>query len=225
MSKVIDLTGQKFGKLTVLNNYMQNDKRKTYWLCECECGNKKYIYRHSLISGRTTSCGCNIIKHNKYETRLYHIWGNMKYRCNTPTCDAYMNYGGKGIKVYNEWNDDFVNFYNWAVSNGYNENLTIDRIDSNKNYCPENCRWVTKSQNTSYSNKSSQHRKANKGKYYGINPEGDYIEFENANKFAKDYNLNSKLIRDMANKRKYKNSLYRGWRFGFVVDLKEGDKE
>ena len=142
-----DLINKKFGKLLVKDKCIIKQNR-TYWLCECECGSNIYVYRGHLLNEHTKSCGCLQIKHNKYKTRIYHIWGNMKYRCNTPSCSAYHNYGGKGVKVCDEWNNvenGFINFYNWAMDNGYKDNLTIDRIDSNGNYEPNNCRWVTKS--------------------------------------------------------------------------------
>jgi len=147
----------------------------------------------------------------------------MKYRCNTPSCSAYHNYGGKGVKVCDEWNNvenGFINFYNWAMDNGYKDNLTIDRIDSNGNYEPNNCRWVTKSKNTAYGNIKTVRRKANNGTYYGISPTNEYYKFDNASDFARQHNLNDSLLRDMANKIKYKNSKYKGWIFGFVKDLK-----
>lgn len=210
-----DLVGKRFGKLIVKNDYIKTKSNKAKWLCKCDCGNEKYILRHDLISGSTKSCGC--IKSsigNLSNTRIYQIWANIKYRCFNSNCSAYKDYGGKGITICDEWLD-FMNFYNWAINNGYSDNLTIDRIDVNGNYEPDNCRWVTKSENTAYANKTNHRRKA-KYWYYGISPNGEYFEFDNASQFAKEHNLNDKLIRAMANGEKYKNSKYKGWKFGFT---------
>lgn len=210
-----DLVGKNIGKLTVLDEYIKKNG-KTCWLCQCDCGNKKYIYRDYLKKG-AQSCGCVIKTHELTNSSLYSIWGNMKYRCNTSTCNAYDNYGGKGVKVCDDWNNNFLLFYNWAIANGYKEGLTIDRIDSDGNYEPDNCQWLTLSENVAKANKK-QHRRANKGKYYGIAPNGKYEEFENATEFARNHNLNSGLIRQAANGYKYKNSDYQGWKFGFVSE-------
>lgn len=177
-----------------------------------------YIYRNNLIGEKVKSCGCITKRHEMAETKLYSVWANMKYRCNTPSCHAYHNYGGKGVKVCEEWNDDFLSFYKWAIENGYKEGLTIDRIDSNGDYEPSNCRWVTLGENVSKSNKSPR-RKADKGTYFGISPNNEYVEFENANKFAKENNLNAGVVRAVARGEKYKNSTYKGWRFGYVSDI------
>ena len=155
-------------------------------------------------------------KHGKSNIRLYGIWGNMLYRCNTKTCDSYGIYGGKGINVCNEW-FDFERFYQWSILNGYKDNLTIDRIDSNKNYEPQNCQWITKSENTIKANKTKQHRRANNGTYYGISPDGYYYEFENANVFAKQHDLNSNVVRAVANKIENRTH-HKKWKFGFVCD-------
>jgi hypothetical protein len=155
-----------------------------------------------------------IITHGKNQSRIYKIWINMRYRCNTQTAKAYRNYGGRGIKVCKEWSD-FNVFLEWAESNGYNDNLTIDRIDNNKDYCPSNCQWITKSENTSKANKGKNKRKANKGIYYGVSPEGEYFEFDNANEFSKKYGLIANCVRQVANGTKKTHKL---WRFGFVID-------
>lgn len=141
----------------------------------------------------------------------------MRYRCNTITANSYKNYGGRGIKVCDKW-DDFNNFLEWACSTGYADNLTLDRINNDKGYNPDNCQWITKSENTAKANKGKVKRKADKGTYYGISPSSEYFEFDNASRFARDYDLNANLLRAMANGTKYYTKLYKGWKFGFVID-------
>lgn len=150
-----DLTGKRYGKLTVIK-FSHKKAGKYYWLCQCDCGKIKAIVSCSLKSGNTKSCGCEMNKHStigertkthgQSHTRLHNIWLDIKKRCNSVTNQAYERYGGRGIQVCKEWMEDYMNFYNWAVSHGYNENLSIDRIDNNGNYEPNNCRWTTKKQ-------------------------------------------------------------------------------
>ena len=162
-----DISGERFGRLVALHESPNNVRGKhTYWICKCDCGKTKSIDLNHLRRGLTRSCGClsrevtrarckamvedgkmcQHITHGLCGTPLYRTWTNMKTRCYNRNNRAYKWYGEKGVTICDEWLNDFSAFHRWALANGYSPDLTIDRIDPAKGYCPENCRWITLSE-------------------------------------------------------------------------------
>lgn len=161
MGRLIDLTGKRFGRLTVIER-AGSSKNESLWLCHCDCGNDIVTWSSSLRRGLTRSCGCiasermteihrkngDHIIEGSDRSNLYWTWRGMIRRCYDPRIDNYRYYGAKGISVCAEWRSSFQAFKDWALAHGYLEGLTIDRIDHTGDYCPGNCQWLTRSDNS-----------------------------------------------------------------------------
>ncbi len=176
-----DLSGSRFGMLLVSKDAGNDAYGNSMWLCQCDCGNTKVIRGSKLKSGDAKSCWCaqhifteerckNIsrskIKHGLSGDRLYYIYDNMMKRCYSETSEKYPLYGGRGITVCEEWRNNRNAFFEWALLNGYDADLTIDRIDVNGNYCPENCRWSTQKEQAN--NMTNNHFLSHQGETHSI---------------------------------------------------------
>ncbi len=189
--KRVDHSGKRFGKLLVIEKLQQRPYEKARYRCKCDCGNETIVTGSNLVTGCVCSCGCVIKKHGlSHKERLYNIWVGMKQRCRDVNSPDYERYGGRGIAVCNEWKDDYLKFREWAMSNGYKDTLTIDRIDNDGNYCPDNCRWITV---------ATQNNNTSQNTYITHNN-----KTRNLSEWAKILGINYKTLR---------SRLYRGWSF------------
>lgn len=197
----LNLTGKRFGRLVVLKDTGKREKSQKVWMCKCDCGNTKEVITSYLTSGDTKSCGCyrkecelkNLGEfwgkpktHGLSKTRVYRIWIDMNARCEKKNNKAYKHYGERGIKVCKEWKENFLSFYNWAIKNGYKDELSIDRINVNGNYEPNNCRWADA--------KTQGNNKRNTRKIKIFN------EVKTAYDFEKQYGIKAYLLLDRYDK-------------------------
>lgn len=196
-----------------------NNRMKAEVVCVL-CGKRSIVRADSLLHSKYNSCKCCMRKANgESGSKLYSVYHNIKYRCYNTSAHEFNNYGGRGIKMCDDWirSDGYIAFSKWAIAAGYKDGLTIDRIDVNGDYSPDNCRWITLSENVSFSNTDNrvQHRKANGGTYYIMSDDGSITTFENASKFAKDMGWNANKLRNAARK----NKTYKGYTVGYIKDL------
>ncbi len=150
MAPKSNLIGIRYGRLLVIEECIERKNGHVVWVCKCNCKNKTIckVTTSNLKSKHSTSCGCkrleSVSSHKLSNHKLYSIWRGMKQRCYNKKHTRYVDWGGRGIIVCKEWKNNFLSFYNWAISNGYGKNLTIDRENNDGNYNPKNCRWITK---------------------------------------------------------------------------------
>lgn len=195
-----DLTGKKFARLTVISRAddltTSKGKRVIRWNCKCDCGNMAVVYGAKLRSGHTKSCGCYMREqskkanktHGMADTKIYYEWGAMRERCSKPSNMAYSNYGGRGIKVCQEWENDFSAYYNYVSKLPHfgEEGYSLDRIDNDKGYEPGNVRWATRKEQAN--NRRTNHLLTYNGETHTIT------------EWAEKYNLSQSLVNDRLNR-------------------------
>lgn len=210
-----DVVGQRFGCFVVTDQYRVEKHKygtRTYWLCRCDCGNEEYILRDSLFRNKHSYCeACKPTPIHKQH--LYHILYGMKERCYNSNNPRYEHYGGKGIVICDEWNNSYDAFKKWAYEHGYRENagLSIDRIDKNGNYCPENCEWVTIGENARRGNLNMVKNHSKLRDIYAISPDGNRINISNIAQFVRDAGLKKSRVHAILHGRCPND--YDGWVF------------
>lgn len=214
-----DIVGKRFGSLVVLDEYQRRyvDDRgstKISWKCKCDCGNEMFVDRGALFKRKVNycpKCRPSGVRNDK----LYHIYHGIKQRCYNPNSPSFEIYGGKGVKMCDEWLNSYDTFKEWALSNGYfygeKGECTIDRIDSDGDYSPENCEWVPVGVNTARSNYGRQQAFTKLIDVYAISPDGTKEDITNIKKFARDHDLNSSSVYACLHGRL--NPVYHGWTF------------
>ena len=196
--KVSDITGNRYGALVAIERAGSTSEGLALWRCRCDCGGEIVARGANLRSGNTTSCGCvrneqarmRCTKHGDYGKRLHTIWRHMKERCEDANNRYYYCYGGRGVSVCEEWHDYEV-FKKWALENGYDDQLSIDRIDNDKDYSPDNCRWATmkeqqnnRSNNCRYTYNGDTHTVAEWADILGVNKHTLYTRLRRGVPFA-----------------------------------------
>lgn len=210
----IDLTGRQFSNLTVLSLAVDNPTGKKKWLCKCTCGNEIIVAGCNLQSGHTKGCKqCQLkrlqqdkIRHGMSDTKLYGVWAAMRNRCNNPKNKSYSDYGGRGIRVCEEW-ESSDEFFKWALENGYHEGLEIDRINTDGDYCPSNCRWIPRVANARNKRNNVLIKHGNDEKtisewaeYYGVN-------YKNlCRNLKKGYSLDEAIQREKSGDRSHRKA-------------------
>lgn len=188
MARFIDITGNRYNRLKVLERI--EGVQPATWKCKCDCGNITIVRGTNLKTGAVKSCGC--LKHEEHNThhlsntKIYGIWNAMRNRCYYKKGKAYKNYGGRGITVCDEWKNSFETFYKWAMENGYKDGLSIERMDNNCGYSPDNCKWINKGE-------QAQNRRRN----YSVTING---VTKNLTEWCKEYNIDYGLVHNRCHK-------------------------
>lgn len=207
------IIGKRFASLVVLPEHItiRNARgTKTKWKCKCDCGAEGFYFRDALLKRTVPYCGvCR--PSGRRNQKLYHIYHGMLQRCYNPNNPRFGQYGGRGIIVCDEWHKDYSQFEEWSIQNGYVDgmNLSIDRINKDSDYRPDNCRWITVSENASLGNMGMQKNHTKLSDVYAVSPNGETIQIDNISAFAEKYSLNYSSVMASLNGRM--NSYYRGW--------------